>query len=229
MKSIEIIDELYKIYNFANEELFDGELPEVLITLVKGVSPTNSFYGKYCGKAYKNNDNQDSCYEIQIAGEFLADYYTLCDTIVHEMCHLYCAINKIKDVNKKYHNDMFESVARTHGLNAEYVDEKIGFSNTSLTDESKELFDTLEIDKDKLKYCRNYNTESKKPPKKRYICPHCGLQVQAKKSSLIKCGSCDMFLDYWDLTTDEPKLLVDLNDGYALSENGWLNDGNYSD
>ena len=53
-------------------------------------------------EAYKNNDNQDSCYEIQIAGEFLADYYTLCDTIVHEMCHLYCVILKRQEKKHLY-------------------------------------------------------------------------------------------------------------------------------
>ena len=52
---------------------------------------------------------------------------------------------------------------------------------------------------------------SDKAPKKRYVCPICGQQVQAKKESNVFCGECMKRMDYWELNNME--LIEDYNGG----------------
>ena len=153
-------------------------------------------------------------------------------TLIHEMTHLYCHINEIEDTSNgnRYHNRRFKIEAEKRGLIIEKED-VIGWSVTSPSAKLIEFVKTLEIDEDKFKYFRDTKFEMSKPtPKKRYVCPLCGIQVQAKKGLTILCGECNPYLimDYWDLTDElDPQCLEDRNDGLAMSDEGWYGKGDF--
>ena len=235
MNTIEITKTLYDIFNALNEHYWGNTLPEPFITIVQGVTKRKSFMGAYAGQSYAkvneeaDDELQDLRHEIMIAGEFLKDgIYELCDTMQHELCHFYSRINNIKDMDKmgKKHTKKFKKIAEEHGLYIDDYDEKNGWNQTQPTEEFKEFVDTLNIDPAVLDYFRNTILPPSKPtPKKRFICPQCGQQVQAKKTSHVACADCDMVMDYWDMTDAEnPVLLTDHNDGYVLNTpDNWYN------
>ena len=159
-----------------------------------------------------------------------AEYFTRpipnwCATLQHEMVHLYCQINDIEDTsnNNVYHNKRFKVEAEKHGLIIEKAD-VIGWSVTTPGSEFIDFINSLNINEDTFAYFRQTKlADSKTAPKKRFVCPLCGLQAQAKKTALIKCAEDDVMLDYWDMTDpDTPEILEDYNDGLYQSEDSWF-------
>ena len=152
--------------------------------------------------------------EIAIAPEyFTRPFDAMCATLCHEMVHLYCYVNNIEDTSNgnRYHNKRFRHYAEEAGL---IIDKApvIGWSVTTPSSEFSDFVDNLEIDRDVFKMYRDTRFGvSSKAPKKRYVCPVCGQQAQAKKESNVVCGECMKRMDYWELNNME--LIEDYNGG----------------
>lgn len=235
-----MLSELYRIYKELNEEYWNNELPEVFITIVPGKGKTKSVYGAFTPESWAKNEGTevdengnettktgDIHHEIAMSAEyFTRPIPNWCATLQHEMVHLYCKINEIEDTsnNNVYHNKRFKVEAEKRGLIIEKAD-VISWSVTTPDSDFIAFINSLEINEDTFSYFRQTRLAlSKTAPKKRFVCPICKLQAQAKKGSLIKCGEHDVLLDYWDLTDpDAPEILEDLNDELYMSENGWYN------
>lgn len=235
-----MITELHRIFDALNAEYFCNELPPVFITIVSGKKKTNSVYGTFTPETWAKADNidvdenglptiekSDIHHEIAMSAEyFTRPTANWVATLVHEMVHLYCHINDIEDTSNgnRYHNKRFKIEAEKRGLIIERAD-VIGYSVTTPSMELINFVEELEIDEEVFKYFRDTHLGvSKTAPKKRYVCPICGLQVQAKKDKRILCGECEepYEMDYWDLTDiDNPEILDDRNDGLALTDEGW--------
>lgn len=118
------------------------------------------------------------------------------------MVHMFCNINEIDGTSNGgvYHNKRFKSEAEKRGLIIDKAD-VIGWSITSPTTEFTNFVNSIDLDKSVFKFFRNTKLAVSNPtPKKRYVCPVCGLEVQAKKGKNIICGDCDKRMDYLDLT-----------------------------
>lgn len=234
----QMLSELYRIYKALNEEYWNNELPEVFITIVPGKGKTKSVYGTFTPESWvKNEDTEvdengvettktgDVHHEIAMSAEyFTRPIPNWCATLQHEMVHLYCQINDIEDTsnNNVYHNKRFKIEAEKRGLIIEKAD-VIGWSVTTPDSDFIAFINELEVNEDTFSYFRQTRlTSSKTAPKKRFVCPVCKLQAQAKKGSLIKCGEHDVLMDYWDLTDpDAPEILEDLNNELYMSDDGW--------
>lgn len=108
------VSQLEHIYNNLNADFFAGELPVPIIT----VQSKPGTYG-HCTTAKVWQRKDGGAYELNIAAEVL--HYPIeetLDTMLHEMVHLYCRENGIKEVSRggKYHNGKFKAVAEAHGL-----------------------------------------------------------------------------------------------------------------
>ena len=236
-----MLSELHRIFDALNEEYFNNELPNVFITITPGKKKNLSVYGTFTPDSWlkekseenSNEDIKEIYHEIAMSAEyFTRPTANWVATLIHEMTHLYCYINNIEDTSNgnRYHNRRFKTEAEKRGLIIEKED-VIGWSVTSPSEDLIEFVKTLEIDEDKFKYFRDTKFEmSKLTPKKRYVCPLCGIQVQAKKGLTILCGECNPYLimDYWDLTDElDPQCLEDRNDGLAMSDEGWYGKGDF--
>lgn len=222
-----MLSELHRIFDALNEEYFNNELPNVFITITPGKKKTSSVYGTFTPdtwlKEKSEEDSNEDIKEIYHEISMSAEYFTRptanwVATLIHEMTHLYCHINEIEDTSNgnRYHNRRFKTEAEKRGLIIEKED-VIGWSVTSPSADLIEFVKTLEIDEDKFKYFRDTKFEMSKPTqKKRYVCPLCGIQVQAKKESNVVCGECMKRMDYWEL--NDMELIEDYNDG--LYEDG---------
>ena len=108
------VSQLEHIYNSLNTDFFSAELPVPIIT----VQSKPGTYG-HCTTAKVWQRKNGGAYELNIAAEVLNyPIEETLDTMLHEMVHLYCRENGIKEVSRggKYHNGRFKAIAEAHGL-----------------------------------------------------------------------------------------------------------------
>lgn len=247
IETTNMIKELYRIFDAINDEYFDGSLPKVFITLQQGKKKTKSTYGTFYPKSWAENQgsefdeetgmavvktSEERFHEIGMSAEyFTRPVANWCSTLCHEMVHLYCQVNELEDTSNKgvYHNKVFRREAEKRGLIIEKAD-VIGWSLTTPTTDFIKFIEDIKVDEGVFSYFRDTRLALSDPtPKRRYICPMCALQVQAKKKNNIICGDCGKRMDYVDITDPyNPEFLEDYNDGLAVKE-GWAMDEEGSD
>lgn len=214
------VNELNNIYDSLNRDYYNGELPEVVITIQS--SSNRRAYGWFAKDRWGiMNDRKKGFDEINISAEYLSrPIENIISTLQHEMVHLYCEVNEIKDTsnNNVYHNKRFKEEAEKRGLSIEKAP-TIGWSVTTPTEVFKEYINTLNINEDNFKFFRRSpyfipmsvgdgdteggdgednggNEEDNKTaePKKKstkYTCPTCGIEVRGFIGLHIKCCDCD--------------------------------------
>lgn len=247
IETTKMLEELYRVFDAINNEYFEGSLPKIFITLQQGKKKNKSTYGTFYPESWAEVEgkeiNEETGVEVIKAGEdrfheiaMSAEYFTRpvanwCGTLCHEMVHLYCKENNIEDTsnNGVYHNRRFQREAEKRDLIIEQAP-TIGWSVTTPSLLFIRFIDSLEIDEEIFSYFRDTKLNvSKVAPKKKYICPMCGVQVQAKKGKNIVCGDCELRMDYVDITDpDNPEFIGDYNDGLAVNE-GWFANMNMED
>ncbi len=206
---------LEKIYRQLNNDYFNNELEEVVIT----IQSTKGAYGHVtCGKVWKTGDC--SRYELNIgAGTLYRPIENIVATMLHEMVHIYNLMNDIKDTSRgnTYHNKRFKEKAESVGLIIEH-DKRIGWSITRPSDElilyiCNQGWQEIMITRNEgYSYppstggtggdsAGNGDNESaptkiKKPSSTRkYICPSCRQSVRATRDTLIICGYCSELME----------------------------------
>ncbi len=144
---------------------------------------------------HKEKD-QDKRYEITLSGNHLnRTLEQLVTTLLHEMIHLYCSLNNIKDTSNNcvYHNKRFKQEAEQRGLKIE-KDKIIGWSISTLQDFTKELIKTFKIDNTAFEYWRNssvYKIERPKVVLNKYKCSDCSVKISSTKKLNLICGDCN--------------------------------------
>lgn len=199
------INYLEHIYSNLNADFFNDELPIPVIT----VQSKPGTYG-HCtrGQVWQRKDGH--AYELNIAAEVL-NYHIedTIDTMLHEMVHLYCRENNIKETSRggKYHNGRFKEEAEKRGLEC-YKAGQYGW-NTRPGDKLIEYamnkgWNEILLGRNSLPPAmRNGATEGaaqagtpapqpgKRPSSTRkYICPCCKQSIRATKDVNIICGDC---------------------------------------
>lgn len=198
------IAQLELMYRTANKDFFRDTLPLPIITVQ---STNRKSYGHSTNKkVWFNNAHEElEQYEINIAAEFLnEEIECTLDTLIHEMIHLYCRINNIKECSRGgiYHNKKFKELAEKCGLKT-YYSEKTGWNtdhkgNEKLTEYALiNNFYDIEIGKKTPKtILNNFTTINENRQGKsstiKYWCPYCKLKIRATKNidSLIQCKTC---------------------------------------
>lgn len=193
------VSQLEHIYNSLNADFWNGSLTVPIIT----VQSRPGTYG-HCttSKVWRRKD--EATYELNIAAEVLNyPLEHLIDTMLHEMVHLYCQENDIKEVSRggKYHNGTFKHIAETHGLTC-FKQGQYGW-NTAPGDNLVKY--ALNKGWNEIRIGRNTlllsvgtplpNTPPAQPEKRpsstrKYICPICGNSCRATKSINLICGDC---------------------------------------
>lgn len=186
---------LEKAFDLINQEYFESALSKTVITIQS--SPKT--YGHFTvNKVWK--ESADSYHEINISAESLnRPIQDTIATMVHEMVHLYCAQNKIKDTSRggTYHNKIFKVQAEKRGLKIGY-NKKDGHSPTEPTENLTEFIKRSKLDTAII--CHRETAEKQAKKKKtsstrKYVCPKCGVSVRATKEVHIKCAECEVLLE----------------------------------
>lgn len=195
---LDSVEWLGKLYDYFNDELFNGELVRPVITIQADTK--NKYYGWFSVKKVWHEDADDEgAHEINISAQYLKrDVKDIAETLLHEMCHNYAAQNNLQDCSRSgnYHNKLYKKIAEEHGLNVECVQGN-GWTDTSLTDDTKELLDLF------LQYHKApfiYRDVAVKPIRvrtsstRKYTCPCCKMSVRATKDVNLLCGDCHEYM-----------------------------------
>lgn len=198
------VSQLEHMYNAINSDFFESALPIPVITVQ---SKPGSFGHSSVSKVWKRS--YDSAYELNIAAEVLTyPIEETIDTLIHEMVHIYCRENGIKEVSRNgvYHNKKFKEIAEAHGLTC-YDTGKYGW-NTKAGDNLIEYalskgWSEFEIVRGSLLPLSAPASASapctapapapagKRPSSTRkLVCPCCKQSVRATKKVNIICGDC---------------------------------------
>ena len=201
------VSQLEHIYNALNTDFFDGLLPVPIIT----VQSKPGTYG-HCTTAKVWQRKDGGAYELNIAAEVLNyPIEETLDTMLHEMVHLYCRENSIKEVSRggKYHNGKFKAVAEAHGLTCIPCGQ-YGWNTTpgeNLVEYAlSKNWNEIKIGRSGLPpFIRTgaaggtaqtgaSTTPGGKRPSstRKLICPKCRQSVRATKKVNILCGDCMM-------------------------------------
>ena len=198
------VSQLEHIYNALNTDFFQDELPIPIIT----VQSKPGTYG-HCttSKVWQRKDG--GAYELNIAAEVLNyPIEETLDTMLHEMVHLYCRENGIKEVSRggKYHNKRFKAEAERRGLGCVPCGQ-YGW-NTTPSDNLVEYalskgWNEIKIGRGSLPPIIRTGASGtaqtgaettgggKRPSSTRKLqCPKCGCSVRATKTVRIMCMDC---------------------------------------
>ena len=195
------VSQLEHIYNALNTDFFDGALPVPIITVQ---SQPGTMGHTSVSKVWKRPDG--NTYELNIAAEVL-DYAieeTL-DTCLHEMIHVFCRENSIKECSRggTYHNKRFKDEAEKRGLTCYYT-KQYGW-NTTPRDTLVEY--ALSKGWNEIRIARStpirFGVKSGSPTEtgattpgqrtsstRKVQCLQCGQSVRATKTVNILCGDC---------------------------------------
>ena len=195
------VSQLEHIYNTLNTDFFDGALPVPIITVQ---SQPGTMGHTSVAKIWKRGE--DNTYELNIAAEVL-DYAieeTL-DTMLHEMIHVYCRENGIKECSRggAYHNKRFKEEAERRGLTCYYT-KQYGW-NTKPGDNLIEY--ALQKGWSEIRIARSTPIRfggkggassgagvaapgQRTSSTRKLMCPKCRQSVRATKTVNILCGDC---------------------------------------
>ena len=202
---------LRKAFRLMNEQLFNGELQDVQITLVNSAR----IYGHI---TLDSNTWQTSkgygMHEIAISNNYLSSEGISIEDVMavlcHECCHLWAMQNSIKDTSRgfTYHNSRYRTIAEEHGLIVEHS-EKYGWSHTKPGDKILQFcldndFTDIQINR-KADYpffggrgggspsSTGIVPPSRQTSARRLVCPACGLICRVtKRDARVSCLTCSL-------------------------------------
>jgi len=199
------VGQLEHIYNALNVDFFGGALPTPIITVQSRPGTMG-----HCSNAKVWRREEEHAYELNIAAEVLNyPIEETLDTIIHEMVHLYCRENNIKETSRggRYHNGRFKAEAEKRGLTC-FQCGAAGW-NTKPGDNLVEYainkgWNEIRIGRNNLPPAMRTGATGaaqtggagaedggKRPSSTRkLICPHGGQSVRATKAVNILCGDC---------------------------------------
>jgi predicted SprT family Zn-dependent metalloprotease len=190
------LDDAYKYFN---QKLFDGKLPDVILTLHRKAKT----YGYCWHEKFEGRETKEKITEIALNPDTFNDRtdMEILSTMVHEMCHVYQ--NGFGDPSRKgYHNREFALIMKDIGLYPSSTGEPGGketgqrMSHYIVDGEKFEIVaGAFLLNGNKLFWNSIPNTTNSKDGKKnktreKYVCPKCHLNVWAKKDVNIACGDC---------------------------------------
>ena len=195
---------LNKVFDMLNTEFFENALSRPTIT----IQSTPRAYGHFSLREDTWLSKLGATHELNLgAGTLARPIENVTATLLHEMVHLYCYENDIKDTSRgfTYHNKRFKTAAESHGLIVAHH-EKYGWSITSPSDALLDF--VLETGLTDILIFRNeYNGISisgtgthssgtpilpKKSSSRKYVCPYCKNSVRATKLVNIGCLDCQI-------------------------------------
>ncbi|OWR25677.1 hypothetical protein CDO73_26225 [Saccharibacillus sp. O23] len=199
-------DELHNAFKRLNKEFFNKELPTPAIT-IQASGKRKALSWCSTKEIWEDKDRTIKRYELNIAAEHLnAEFMDVMESMLHEMVHLYNAVNGIQDCsrNATYHNKRFKEECERRGFLFPSLqpNPKYGWAFPILKEGTKDRIRRLRIDPDAFVIARTggSNDESiegeeraaeteKKSNSYKWICPVCSLIVRSSKDDVfIICG-----------------------------------------
>lgn len=190
------VHEMHKAFNLLNNHFFEGKLPEPYIVVLSTIQ--KKAYGWFTpSKIWTDASGEVQKHEIAMSAEYMnRDYIEVIGTLLHEMIHLYCHVNEIRDTSRKgrYHNANFKRESEAHGFFYDHdtPDRRHGWTFSKLTDETKDFIRGFSLDESAFALARKIvASTSRKKPVYKYVCSSCEAKARSSKPLNLICGDCD--------------------------------------
>jgi len=188
---------LQKWFDLLNTEYFEGKLEDVILTIQSFGRKKDTLGWFTVGKVWENGNL--SKHEINISAEYMnRAFYKIITTLLHEMVHLYCSLNEIKDVSRggSYHNKAFKAECEKRALEVEFGS-KSGWSQTIATPQLRKFIDSNFVEVDEFKcFRKDYQTNSDSASKSSYWSYQCVVcESKARSSKELNLQCCDEYMD----------------------------------
>ena len=207
-------DEIYRWFYLLNEEYFDNELPEPMITIQATKQTIKGYFTIFRvweSEELENKDDEDSDiivdsrYEICLSANWLKiteehPIEDLVGTLQHELCHYEAAQKGIKDCSGRVHNKKFKKIAEEKQLVVEKAP-GVGYGITKPNDGLIDfIHEKIKPDVSVFKFYRVIpeKPEKEKPEKKKFtawVCPGCGMEAKGEEGMNLMCSDCQLALE----------------------------------
>ena len=184
---------LQQAYDHFNEHIFDGLLPDCLITLSAEMRRAYGYYRNHPFKSAKKKDQSTDEISLNPFTFSGRDDRAIYSTLVHEMVHLWQ--HHFGDPKKTPHDKQWADKMEEIGLHPSSTGAPGGKRTGRRV--SHYIIDGGAFDKACAKFkgvieWRGAPVERERKGSKRtkYTCPHCELNAYAKPDVVILCGSC---------------------------------------
>lgn len=194
------LDEIER--NVRENVLFIAKLFGLDVTnIIVNVQQLRGGYGRFAPMAWTVNKEERDELCINPEQFYICNPAECIDTILHELTHLYCHRNGIKECSRNgyYHNRRFREVAETV-FKLKCIRASSGYKTTSKTNEeyllgiNKKLphpFDGAWYRNQKLKKKGEDDDETTSTHSFKYACPNCKQSVRGTKKNIrILCLDC---------------------------------------
>ena len=208
-KTSRLAGQLEKLFRMLNEDFFDGQLEQPIITIQCSRS-----YGHYSVHPIWTVNGEEKRHEINIAaGTLDRDLEYTVGTLLHEMVHMYNdTVLNVQDCSRggMYHSKKFKEVAERVGLIVTRT-EKYGWAHTEPSDALIEWI--LDHNIEEIRINRNEPTgiritggktaasgglittgSNPNSHSRKYLCPCCKNSVRATKQVNVICADCMQFM-----------------------------------
>lgn len=204
------IKKLENAFDRINEHFFEGKLHRPVIHFYPDRSK-KAMGWMTIGKIWV--DGQTAEREINISANYADSDEMVYTTLMHEMVHLYCIENNIKDTsnNNFYHNKNFKKIGEKLGLVFETKPETYGWIEKTINDETRNFIKTLEPIIVKVETSKalakveeeDEEEENNDPPKRKgsykHVCPVCGAIARTTKNTVhLMCADCMVKMEIED-------------------------------
>ena len=186
-----------RAYDFFNRELFEGSLPQVLVTLQRHANTRGSFSPeRFAGRIDKSAVHELALNPGSFTGR--TDEMIL-STLAHEMAHVWQQTHG-KPPRRSYHDRQWAAKMREIGLQPSSTGEPGGKeTGQSVTHYIipggcyAQAYAKLAVTGFQLHWQSIPATKqgsAKKTSKTKFTCPECGLNAWAKPDARLICGEC---------------------------------------
>lgn len=138
---VELLNELYRSYDFFNQKFANGALPRPVITVAN--PHKQNVWGWFANGAWESS--KESIHEIRLnPNRYKVDGVEgVLETLLHEMAHLKNREEGKKDcTSQQRHNKLFKESAETFGLEVSKAG-RLGFANTKLGGAAEKVIQQL--------------------------------------------------------------------------------------
>lgn len=192
--------DLQKAFNVFNKELFDGKLPDVMITVAKARNKRGFFHPDQ----FKHREDGDPLHEICLMPDSLdRPVRDVMSTLVHEMTHLeqqeFGKPGKNGHHNKEW-GQMMEKVGLIPSHTGEPGGKKIGRAMTHYVLEGGPFDLASAIIEVELAYVGKVQITAPKVKKKdlsklKSVCPTCQAKAWSKQGLKLICFDCETIME----------------------------------